>query len=128
MLGKLMLPESRFVEDVVYKQIAAKITHSVEKMAKVERGIMRKYLARPIMDYRSMDELRELTESIHAEINKHMNSSLYNNHANKDVHLQLLKLRESNEEWTIAFDATTDIITIPRLRKERLSGRWNLFQ
>ncbi len=112
MLGKLMLPESRFVENIVYRQVAAKITRSVEKMAKVERGIMRKYLARPIMDYRSMDELRELAEPIHAEINKHMNSSFYNNHANKDAYLHLLKLRESNEEWTIAFDTTIDITTI----------------
>ena len=104
--------ESGFVEDIVYKQITAKITRSVEKMAKVERCIMRKYLAYPIMDCRSMDELRELAEPIYAEINKHMSSSLYNTHANKDAHLHLLKLRESYEEWAIAFDATTDITTI----------------
>ncbi len=58
------------MEDVVCKQIVAQVTHSEEKIAKVESGIMRKYLTYPLKDYRSMDELRELAESTPAEINK----------------------------------------------------------
>jgi len=59
-----------------------------------------------------MDELRELEELIHSEINKHRESSAYNIRAIKDDDLHLLKLKGSNEEWAITFDAITDITTI----------------
>ncbi len=97
---------------VVAVLISTKITGFMEKTTKEERRIIRKYLAHPIMDYRSMDELRELGELIHLEINKHREASMYSIHSIKDDDLHLLKLRGSNEEWTLTFDATADITTI----------------
>jgi PAS domain S-box-containing protein len=92
--------------------ISTGITSSIEKTTVVERRVIRKNLAHPIMDYRSMVELKELVDLIHSEINKHRESSAYNIRAIKDDNLHFLKLRGSNEEWTITFDAITDITTI----------------
>ncbi len=92
--------------------ISTKLSRTMEKTAKVERDLMKKYLARPMMDYRSMDEVRELGELINSELNKHRKASVYNIHSIKDDYLHLLKLKESNEEWTIAFDAVIDSTTI----------------
>ena len=64
------------------------------------------------MDYRSMDELSELGELICSEINKHREASVYSVHSNKEEDLHFLKLKESSEEWTTTFDATTDVTTI----------------
>ncbi len=92
--------------------ISTGITSSIEKITQVERRATRKYLAHPIMDYRSMDELKELVDLINSAMNKHREASLYNIHSFKDDGLSLLKLKGSNEEWAITFDAITDITTI----------------
>ena len=92
--------------------ISTGVTSSIEKTTEVTRNVARRDLENPVLDYRSMDELKELVDLIHSEINKHKESSVYNIHAIKDDDLHLLKLKGSNEEWTVTFDAITDITTI----------------
>jgi PAS domain S-box-containing protein len=92
--------------------ISTGVTSSIEKTTEATRNFARRDIENPVLDYRSMDELKELVGLIHSEINKHKESSVYNIHAIKDDDLHLLKLRGSNEEWTVAFDAITDITTI----------------
>ncbi len=91
---------------------STRVASSVEKTTKVARNIAKRDLENPIKDYRSMAELIELGESINSATNKHRESSVYNIHSVKDDYLHLLKLKGSNEEWTITFDAITDITTI----------------
>jgi len=59
-----------------------------------------------------MDELRELGELIHSEINKFRESSVFSIHSIKDDDLHILKLKRSNEKWAITFDAITDSTAI----------------
>ncbi len=92
--------------------ISTGVTSSIEKTTQVERRVTRKYLAHPIMDYRSMEELKELVDLINSAMNQHREASLYSIHSIKDDALSLLKLKGSNEEWAITFDAITDITTI----------------
>ena len=92
--------------------ISKGVTSSIEKTTETTRNIARRDLENPIMDYRSMDELIELGESINSATNKHRESSVYNIHSIKDDDLHFLKSKWSNEEWSITFDAITDITTI----------------
>ena len=52
------------------------VTSSIEKTTEVTRRIARRDLENPVLDYRSMDELKELVDLIHSEINKHRESKL----------------------------------------------------
>ena len=88
------------------------VTSSIEKTTEATRRIARRDLENPILDYKSMGELRELSDLIHSEINKHREASLYNIHAIKGDDHHLLKLKRSSEEWVTTFDANTDPITI----------------
>ena len=76
------------------------------------RNIARRDLENPIMDYKSMDELQKLGGLINSAMNKHREASVHDIRAIKNEDLSLLKLKGSNEDWTITFDATTDITTI----------------
>ncbi|MCP4265260.1 MAG: PAS domain S-box protein, partial [Candidatus Brocadiaceae bacterium] len=91
---------------------STRVASSIEKTTKVARNIARRDLENPIKDYRSMAELIELGESINSAANKYRESGVYNIHSVKDDYLNPLKLKGSNEEWTITFDAITDITTI----------------
>lgn len=92
--------------------ISKGVADSIEKTTEVERRVIRKHLAHPIMDYRSMVELKELVDLINSALNEQREASLYSIHSIKDNYLSLLKLKGSNDEWTIIFNATTDITTI----------------
>ena len=92
--------------------ISTGVTSSIEKATAVTRNIARRDLEHSIMDYKSMDELKKLVDLINSAMNKHREANLYNIHSIKDDDLHLLKLKGSNEEWTITFDAITDITTI----------------
>jgi len=92
--------------------ISIKITDSIEKTTKVTRRIARNDLENPILNYKSMNDLKNLGELINLELNKHYQASSYNIRSIKDDDLPLYKLKRSSEEWTITFDAIPDIITI----------------
>jgi len=92
--------------------ISTKITGSIDKTTGLTRKIARRDLENPIMDYKSMDELQKLGELINSAMNKHREASVCDIRSIKNDDFSLLKLKGSNEDWTIAFDATTDITTI----------------
>ncbi|MHC4454836.1 MAG: sensor histidine kinase [Planctomycetota bacterium] len=92
--------------------ISTGVTSSIEKTTAVTRNIARRDLEHSIVDYKSMNELKLLVDLINSALNKHREANLYNIHSIKDDDLHLLKLKGSNEEWTITFDAITDITTI----------------
>ena len=92
--------------------ISTKITGSIDKTTGLTRKIARRDLENPIMNYKSMDELQKLGELINSAMNKHREASVCDIRSIKNDDFSLLKLKGSNEDWTIAFDATTDITTI----------------
>ncbi|GAX60228.1 signal transduction histidine kinase [Candidatus Scalindua japonica] len=88
------------------------VTASLAKATEVTRRIARDDLAGPIMDYKSMDNIKKLGTLINSELNKHLKASSYNIRSIKNDDMPLFKLKRSSEEWTITFDAIPDIITI----------------
>ena len=92
--------------------ISTNITGSIEKTAEVTRRIARSDLESPIMDYKSMEEFKNLGKLINAEIHKNSELSALDIRSMKDDSLALLKLKRSSEEWVTTFDAHIDIITI----------------
>ncbi len=92
--------------------ISKRVANSIKKTADMTRNIARRDLAHPVMDYRSIDELKKLVGLIRSAIDKHREANLYNIHSIKDDELHLLKSNAINDEWAITFDAITDITTI----------------
>ena len=92
--------------------ISTGVTSSMEKTTEVTRKIARRDLGNPILDYRSMDDLKKLGGLINLEMNKHSRSSVYNIHSARDDDLPKITLKRSNAKWVMIFDGNTDIITI----------------
>jgi len=92
--------------------VSTRVTNSITKTTEVTRNISKRDVEKPVMDYRSMDDLKKLGELINSELHKHRQASSYDIRSIKNEDLLLFKIKKSSEEWTIIFDAIPDIITI----------------
>ncbi len=91
---------------------STKITGSIEKTTEASRRIAKHDLENPIMNYKSVEDLKKLGEQINLEMNKHRKVSIYNIRSINNDEQSLFNLKRSSEDWTITFDAMPDIITI----------------